>query len=67
MSRLKRWDKFARDHLDPPPSRRVGRRWVENGEIEGQIIDGDVWVDMDAWRTRQPIPDEIDELLCPRA
>lgn len=60
MAKLKRWDKFARQHLDPPPDKRVGKRWIEQGEIEGQIIDGWPWVDMDAWRRRDPVP--VDEI-----
>jgi len=64
MQKLKRWDKFSRDHLDPPPSKRVGLRWMREGEIEGQIIDGWPWVDMDAWRLRESVlPEEIEELL----
>lgn len=58
--KYRRWDKFARQELDPPPSRRVGIRWIEDGEIEGQIIDGWPWVDMDAWRRRDPVP--VDEI-----
>lgn len=56
------WRKFSRQYLDPPPSRRVGRRWIEQGEIEGRIIDGEIWVDMDAWRKREPVPPEVDLL-----
>lgn len=62
MSRLKRWDKFARQELDPAPPKRVGIRWIKEGEIEGQVIDGWPWVDMDAWRKREPVPPEVDLL-----
>jgi hypothetical protein len=59
---LKRWDRFAKQELDPPPDKRVGIRWIKDGHIAGQIIDGTPWVDMDAWRRRDPIPADVDLL-----
>ena len=50
---LKRWDKFAAENLSPPPSRRVGARLIESGEIDGELIAGWPWVNMDAWHTRK--------------
>ncbi len=47
-----RWDKFAKQHLDPPPSKRVGKRLVESGELEGTVLNGWPWVDMSAFRNR---------------
>lgn len=60
VAKYKRWDKFARQELDPAPDKRVGKRWIEEGHIEGQIIDDVPWVDMDAWRRREPVP--VDEI-----
>lgn len=58
--RYKRWDKFARQELDPPPDKRVFLRWIREGDIAGRIVGGDPYIDMDAWRLRDPVPDEID-------
>lgn len=60
--KYQRWDKFSRQHLDPPPPRRVGKRWIEQGEIEGTIIDGWPYVDMDAWRKRPAVREVVDLL-----
>ena len=60
MTIYKHWKQFAKDHLRPVKDKRVGMKWYELGEIEGRIIDGELWVDMDAWNTREPEIDEID-------
>ncbi|WP_157976501.1 hypothetical protein [Parahaliea mediterranea] len=52
QSSLKRWDKFAAEHLDPAPDKRVGRRLIESGEIKGEFLNGWPWVDMNWWETR---------------
>lgn len=48
-----RWDKFAKKTFDPAPDIRVGKRLIDSGEIDGIILDGTPWVDMDAWRLRK--------------
>ena len=58
--RFIRWDRFVKTELDPAPPKAVGIQWIADGEIEGRVIGEWPYVDMDAWRTRQPIVDEVD-------
>jgi len=51
-----RWDVFARRYLEPAPTKRVGRRLIEAGEIPGTMLDGWPYVDIDRWRIERTSP-----------
>jgi hypothetical protein len=60
MAQLIEWAKFAADTFDPAPTRRVGKRWVQSGEIPGRIIGGEVYVDAQAFEANVPMTKAMD-------
>ena len=57
MTELQHWDKFKL-RLDPPRTKRVGKRWIREGIIPGIFIDGEPYVDLREWDG-----DQVDEMV----
>lgn len=64
------WAEF-KQRLSPPPNRRTGRKWVEEGNVLGNVVDVPggylVYIDVQAWeagvRAPEPIDAEIEAML----
>lgn len=44
IDKLEEWGEWAKNRFTKPPTRRVGKRLIQCGEIPGEIIDGKPWV-----------------------
>lgn len=57
MNKLEEWGEFAPKNLKKSngkcPTRRVGKRLIESGEIPGKIIDGQPWVYVERFHLQQ--------------
>ena len=52
--RLMRPEQFRKTYFDESaaPDLRTIRSWIRNGELPGEIINGNAFVDADAWERR---------------
>ncbi len=61
------WREFTSQYLSDKPTRRIGRKWIDSGELPGKIIGDRVYVDLGRFLAERenprPVSPDVARLL----